>query len=119
MTDYQPQPGERAVFHGSAVGTIDVLVADYRGHFQQVGDYRPGIPALVWCPDADHKAGECRPLDADTQAWVWETLVEAKRRHEAGEPLASLATHRLVENTGNSGMHLEPIEEEASCSPLF
>lgn len=29
-----------------------------------------------------------------------------------------IADHRLVKNTGNSGMHLEPIEE-ASCSPLF
>jgi len=112
MTDYQPQPGERAVFHGSATDGIEVLVADYRGHFQQVGDYRPGIPALVWRPYADHKAGECRPLDADTQAWVWETLVEAKRRYEAGESLAPLATHRLVKNTGNMGMHLAPIAME-------
>lgn len=121
MTDYQPQPGERAVFHGSTVGTIDVLVADYRGHFQQVGDYRPGIPSLVWRPYADHSATESRPLDADTQTWVWDTLCEAKRRHEAGEDLAPLATHRLVKNTGNSGMHLEPIatEEVPSCSPLF
>ena len=121
MTKYQPEPGERAIFHGSATEDIEVLVADYRGHFQQVGDYRPGIPALVWRPYADHKAGECRPLDADTQAWVWETLVEAKRRYEAGEPLASLATHRLVKNTGNTGMHLAPIatEEVPSCSPLF
>lgn len=118
MTDYQPQPGERAVFHGSAVGTIDVLVADYRGHFQQVGDYRPGVPYLVWRPYAASSATEVRTLDQDTQAWVWDTLMEAKRRHEAGEPLAPLATHRLVKNTGNSGMHLEPIEE-ASCSPLF
>ena len=35
-----------------------------------------------------------------------------KYQPEPGEPLASLATHRLVKNTGNSGMHLEPIATE-------
>lgn len=112
MTDYQPQPGERAVFHGPAVNSIEVLVADYRGHFKQVGDYRPDIPFLSWAPYADTKAREIRALDAETQAWSWDTLMEAKRRHESGEPLATLATHRLVKNTGNSGMHLEPIATE-------
>ncbi len=48
MNDYQPQPGERAVLYGSAMGRIEVLVADYRGHFQQVGDYHPGVQYLVW-----------------------------------------------------------------------
>ena len=118
MNDYQPQPGERAVLYGSAMGRIEVLVADYRGHFQQVGDYHPGVPYLVWRPYAASSATEVRTLDQDTQAWVWDTLMEAKRRHEAGEDLAPLATHRLVKNSTSYGMHLEPIEE-ASCSPLF
>ena len=121
MTDYQPRPGERAVSYGSAVGSVEVLVADYRGHFQDVGTFRPCGPSLVWRPYAAHSATEVRALDADTQAWVWEELMEAKRRHEAGEPLAPLATHRLVKNTGNSGMHLAPIEteEDEPCSALF
>ena len=112
MTDYKPNPGERAVFYGSAVGSIEVHVADYRGHFARVGICQTGSPFLLWNPYADHKANDPRPLDADTQAWVWGTLCEAKRRHEAGEPLAPLATHRLVKNTGNSGMHLAPIATE-------
>lgn len=120
MTDYQPQPGERAVFHGSAVGRIEVFVADYRGHFQEVGKFYPGDPSLVWRPYAAHSATEVRALDADTQTWVWDTLCEAKARHESGEDLASMATHRLVKNAGNAGMHLQPIVKEgASCSPLF
>ena len=121
MTDYQPERGERAVFHGDAVGNIEVFVADYRGHFQEVGKFYPRDPTLVWRPYADHNATEVRALDADTQAWVWDTICEAKHRHEAGEPLAPLATHRLVKNTGNSGMHLEPIEteEDEPCSALF
>ena len=83
MNDYQPQPGERAVLYGSAMGRIEVLVADYRGHFQQVGDYHPGVPYLVWRPYAASSATEVRTLDQDTQAWSWDTLMEAKRRHEA------------------------------------
>nr|WP_314314707.1 hypothetical protein [Kocuria rhizophila] len=121
MTDYKPERGERAVFYGSAVGNIEVYVADYRGHFQDVGGLYPGDPTLVWRPYADHSATESRPLDADTQTWVWDTLCEAKRRHEAGEDLAPLATHRLVKNSTSYGMHLEPIEteEDEPCSALF
>lgn len=118
MTDYQPQPGERAVFYGSAVGSIEVLVANYRCKFALVGRFSTMMLGLGWNPVLAHRQGDVRPLDADTREWSWDTLMEAKRRHEAGEPLASLATHRLVKNTGNSGMHLEPIEG-ASCSPLF
>lgn len=118
MTDYKPERGERAVFYGSAVGNIEVYVADYRGHFTRVGICQTGSPFLLWNPYMDHKANDLRLLDPDTQAWSWETLMEAKRRHEAGEPLGPLATHDLVPNETNSGMHLAPTEE-ASCSPLF
>ncbi|RKQ36225.1 hypothetical protein [Kocuria tytonis] len=119
MTDYQPQRGERAVLYGSAVNSIEVLVADYRCKFAPVGRFNTRMLGLGWNPVLAHGQGDVRPLDADTREWSWDTLMEAKRRHEAGEPLAPLATHRLVKNTGNTGMHLEPIEEEASCSPLF
>ena len=73
----------------------------------------------MWRPYADHSATESRPLDAATQTWVWDTLCEAKRRHEAGEDLAPLATHRLVKNSTSYGMHLEPIKEVEPCSSLF
>lgn len=118
MTDYKPNPGERAVFYGSAVNSIKVLVANYRCRFAPVGRFNTRMLGLGWNPVQAHGQGDVRPLDAETREWSWDTLMEAKRRHEAGEPLAPLATHRLVKNTGNSGMHLEPIEE-ASCSPLF
>ena len=112
MTDYQPRPGERAVLYGSAVGSIEVFVADYRCKFAPVGRFNTKMLGLGWNPVQAHGQGDVRPLDAETREWSWDTLMEAKRRHEAGEPLAPLATHRLVKNTGNSGMHLAPIATE-------
>lgn len=112
MTDYQPQRGERAVFHGSAVGTVEVFVANDWPRFYSVGRYDSRAPSLVWHPIKVHNVGDVRPLDPDTQVWAWETLCEAKRRHEAGEPLAPMATHELVKNEINFGMHLAPIGKE-------
>lgn len=112
MTDYKPTPGEPAVFHGSAVGSIEVFVANPQGKFARVGRFNTRMLGLGWNPVLAHGQGDVRPLDADTREWSWDTLMEAKRRHEAGEDLAPLATHWLVKNTGNTGMHLEPITTE-------
>lgn len=118
MTDYHPRPGERAVLYGSAVNSIEVFVADYRCTFARVGRFNTRMLGLGWNPVQAHGQGDVRPLDAETREWSWDTLMEAKRRYEAGEPLAPMATHRLVKDEDKSGMHLAPIEE-ASCSPLF
>ena len=97
MSDYQPTKGERAVLYGSATGSISVLVADGLPKFDSVGEWEPNSPSLTFKPYLRAGAGVV-PLDHDTQDWVWKVLVEAKRRSEAGEPLASLATHHLEPN---------------------
>ncbi|MDO4919921.1 hypothetical protein [Kocuria sp.] len=117
MTEYKPQRGERAVFHGFAVGSVEVFVANHLPVFASVGKYDSRAPGMVWHPVTAHGTGDVRPLAPGTQAWAWDTLCEAKRRHEAGEDLAPMATHELVKNESNSGMHLAPIEtkEDPSC----
>ena len=111
MSDYQPTKGERAVLYGSATGSISVLVADGLPKFDSVGEWEPDSPSLTFKPYLRSGAGVV-PLDRDTQDWVWQVLVEAKRLSETGQDLSVLATHHLVEGVGKRRgfLHIAPIE---------
>lgn len=111
MTDYKPQPGERAVFYGPATGSLEVLVADYRGVFERVAHWDPRVPSAHWQPITRVKSGDVMPLDQATQRWAWEYLTTCYGRYRAGQDLEDLATHQLVSREGSPIMHLVPIPE--------
>ncbi|MDO5619300.1 hypothetical protein [Kocuria sp.] len=87
---YRPQPGERAVVHGSRTGSLSVEMSGKRRAFETVASLDHDGAAIIRPYLTD------RPLTRDEHTWLWHTVRTAYERLLAGQSLADMATHQVV-----------------------